>query len=155
MSLRLLARLCLLLAPLVAAGCGQDHAHHPGPDDGCEDAGADVYEPGMSLTSPAGHRVILVEAEPDALARYDNRWTVEIRDAADAPRDDATLVATPWMPAHGHGSTKEVVVTPAGSGGRYELDPIYITMPGLWEVEIDVTVGDEAGAVTFAFCVPQ
>lgn len=53
----------------------------------------------------------------------------------------ATLTVTPWMPAHGHGSSVTPTVTEQGEG-KYAVDQIVYGMPGDWELRIDVAAGE-------------
>ena len=58
-------------------------------------------------------------------------------EASGAPIDGLTLTATPWMPAHGHGTS--VVPTATSSGdGRYTLSNVALYMPGAWQIRTDV-----------------
>ena len=67
---------------------------------------------------------------------------------------DAVVHATPYMPAHTHGSA-EVVVEEQGNG-EYRLEPVVLNMPGVWEIAIDVTPpGGESSEALFTFCVPE
>ena len=45
------------------------------------------------------------------------------------------------MPAHGHGSSTEAVVHEVGEG-LYEVEDLSFSMPGIWEVRIDVAFDD-------------
>jgi hypothetical protein len=65
----------------------------------------------------------------------------------------ADVTLTGWMPEHGHGLTA-VPLTEELGGGRYEIQPIVLYMPQLWELDVVVTRNDEREAVTFTFCVP-
>src|SRR5690606_21035119 len=58
-----------------------------------------------------------------------------------------TMRVEPWMPAHGHGSPSEVVVTPLG-GGEFEMD-VHFSMSGYWELTVYLTTphGDETFVV--------
>ncbi len=64
------------------------------------------------------------------------------------------VVATPLMPDHGHGTPINAEVTELTTPGEYEVTPVNLWMPGLWEITIEVTNGaDVSDAVTFAFCI--
>jgi hypothetical protein len=68
------------------------------------------------------------------------------------PVDELGIVSTLWMPAMGHGSSVEPVVSPKGKG-TYVLDNVYLYMPGHWELRTSFsgTVTDRA---TPTFDVP-
>ena len=50
--------------------------------------------------------------------------------------EGATLVVEPWMPAHNHGIEGTPAVSDDG-GGTYTVDFAF-SMPGVWEVRIDI-----------------
>ncbi len=147
MRLVLVSLLCWL------AGCGSDGKSAPGgtPDAAVACTGGQTYAAGMEVSGTAGLRVALESAEPAPPARFDNHWIVRLSDAAGAV-EGATLTVVPFMPAHQHGTSKPVVVTPMG-GGRYDLAPVNLWMPGLWEVRIAVTSGALTDRIVFSFCI--
>jgi hypothetical protein len=129
----------------VVAGCGGSGA----PDE--SDAGAlysckqetraDPYVPGLTRTSVSGaFRAVLVESVPGPPIKGQNVWTVQIFDASGtAPQDGLTVTAVPSMPDHVHPVGVKPVVTPKNDGtGTYVLDPVYLFMPGYWEVKLTV-----------------
>ncbi len=61
-----------------------------------------------------------------------------LMDTTGALLPGATVKATPWMPAMGHGSPKTPVVKDDG-GGHYTISNLLFTMLGKWELRIDVT----------------
>jgi hypothetical protein len=60
----------------------------------------------------------------------------------------AQLDAEPWMPSMGHGSPVKPSTTEIGAG-EYRIEDLSYTMPGKWEVRVDVS----AGGVTDRFGV--
>ncbi|MBX3181738.1 MAG: FixH family protein [Polyangiaceae bacterium] len=147
-----------LIAPLVLSllGCGSDDAgDEPGPDAqgfACAQQ-TDSYHAGLSKLGAASRfRVTLLDADPAPPARYDNRWTLAVEDAASSPVLGATLRVNPDMPEHGHGVLRPVIVAELGDG-RYQLDDVYLHMPGYWEIPIEVRSGDTVDEVRFAFCI--
>ena len=168
------ARRATLLAPAVAlgalvTGCGPSGGA-TSPDLGALSACAldsrgMTYVAGMAQTGTRGlYRVVLQSATPAPPQKDANTWVVEVRDAGGQPVDGATLVASPFMPDHGHGSPLKVGANPMG-GGKYQLTPVYLHMAGMWRVTITVIPGgssdggtSDAGAqpsdqVAFWFCI--
>ena len=141
----------------LAAGCdGDDDPVDPGETSMCaEETRADAYAAGMEKQGDKGLiRVRLVAGEPAPPAKGENAWTLQITDAAGAPVDGATIVVTPRMPDHGHGSAKTPVVTAGGAAGEYEVTAIDLAMAGFWTVAVEVTTAaGESDTVTFGFCV--
>ena len=93
----------------------------------------------------------IMEAEPPA--KYDNRWVVQIDNGA-RPVDGASLTITTYMPAHVHLSPIETEVTSLPTAGHYELEPVYFSMKGLWEVTIEAETPAGNDSVVFRVCVP-
>lgn len=148
------ATLVLALALGLGVGCSDG-----GGDDGatynCEAETRDEqYLAGMQKTGTGGVQVTLTSATPAPPGRDDNTWVVDLA-MGGAPLTGATVKVTPFMPDHRHGTSVAVVVTPdAATAGRYELSPINLWMPGLWEITIDVTpVGGQRDSVVFRFCI--
>ena len=63
-----------------------------------------------------------------------------------SPVLDATVGMTPWMPMHDHGIADDVVVEDLGEG-VYE-GTFAFSMPGSWELRLDIDDGAEIGADT-------
>ena len=109
---------------------------------------------GMSKTGGGGTEVILVDSTPAPPSRGDNTFIVELRDGDNDLIDGATFELVPFMPDHNHGTPIDAVVKPlVGAPGRYEVEPVNLWMPGVWEITIDVAdpTPDE---VLFTFCIP-
>ena len=125
---------------------GVDGGGTSGPDAGVQVVGCNGdsrvspwWGPGLLVASADGQvKVTIRSSEPAAPARGDNRWTIELTDASDQPLSGASIVAVPFMPAHGHGSSKAPVVT-SRTDGAYDVDPLYFSMPGVWRVTFHVT----------------
>ena len=146
------------MAALGLGGCG-DPAHDPATNanDGSECTGDyDQFEPGMTkLAEPDSITIELKEATPSPpVVRSDNVWLLNLTDADGNALIGAEIIASPYMPAHQHGSA-EVVVEEQGKGD-YRLTPIELMMPGVWEIPISVTPADgEASETTFRFCIAE
>jgi hypothetical protein len=148
----------LLLSALALAGCGSHDAPTPATgDDGEECTGDfDTFEAGMiKLARPGNITVELTEASPaPPVVRSDNIWWLELSDADGAAVSGAQLVASPYMPKHQHGSAE--VVVQEQSEGQYQLSPIELIMPGVWEIPLSITpAGDETSEATFRFCIAE
>ncbi len=148
---------------LLAAGCGSDGGDDGGGAGGsgggglgdCSVPGADhPLTVGKKKSGPEGVSVELRALSPAPPAQFDNDWTVGVTDASGAV-EGGTVIGRSWMPDHGHSSPKPIGVTEAGAGS-YDLSPVNLHMPGLWEVTVEVTT--QAGtedAVTFQFCIGE
>lgn len=149
------------LVPLFTAcfGGGSDN----GDDDGdltynCEqETSDDEFLIGMSKTGENGLLSFkLVDFTPAPPARLLNAWTLEVATIAGvAPVENATLDVYPFMPAHGHGAGREVVISPMADAGQYALEEINLHMPGIWEVTITAESNAGTDSVVFRPCIPN
>lgn len=125
-----------------------------GPATGCAaDTRKDIYTAGM--TKPAGqYQVKIVESNPGPMVKGMNSMNLEIVDANGQPVDGATVTVTPFMPDHGHGSARQVVVKPLGNG-RYEVTDIWLSMAGLWTLTVSIQPagGGPIQETVFSFCL--
>jgi len=142
----------------VATACGGG-SEDPGDDQApvnCEDSGADMFTAGMTKPGMNGQlQFQLVSSTPAPPARDDNTWVVKVLDGQNAAVAGANVVASPYMPLHRHfGIPKEVTGTDLGEG-RYELDPVNLWMPGVWEITVEATpAGGTKDLAVFSFCIP-
>ncbi len=155
-----------LLVPLaLVCACGadaQDTASKAILDDEAADCGGPVLDlaPGLSVACETGDcALVLVDAAPMPADRGDNTWTLQLTDAAGAPRDGASVVLSPFMPAHDHG-TVPADHPAAHVDGLWVAGPFDLFMPGRWELRVAVDLGDDGGdgedalhEAVFAFCV--
>jgi YtkA-like len=148
------------LAAALGAGCG------PAPSTEAVDSGllyscatetrAVPYAPNLERDSMSGaFKAVLVDSVPGPPIKGSNVWTVKITDAAGAPQDGLTVTASPYMPDHRHPTTVKAVVTPANDGtGTYKLDPVYLFMPGFWEVTLTLLPATgPKDTVVFPICI--
>jgi hypothetical protein len=149
----------LLLSALALAGCAShDDTPTPATGDDAEECTGDfdTFEPGMTKKAVPGNITVeLTEASPSPpVVRSDNVWWLALSDADGAAVSGAQLVATPYMPKHQHGSAE--VVVEEQSEGQYQLSPIELIMPGVWEIPLNITPkGEEASETTFRFCIAE
>jgi YtkA-like protein len=118
--------------------------------------GTDQFAVGLQKPGEANALTFtMVSGDPAPPARGDNTWVVQIdTQAAAAPVTNATIDVTPFMPAHQHGAGKAVQVMPMPTAGQYQLAPVNLWMPGVWETTINVTA-PTADHVVFRFCIPS
>jgi hypothetical protein len=160
MTIRTARRAGVMLVALAAAGCGSpastvDDAS-TGPLYSCAaETRAVPYMPNLTRTSAsAKFKAILVESVPAPPARDSNTWTVKIVDANDVGQDGLPLTASPNMPDHRHPATVKATVTPLG-GGTYSVTPVYLFMPGFWEITFKLHPDDDVmDGVVFPVCIP-
>lgn len=155
-------RRLLLAVALLAPGCADDGM--TGDDEQTVDCALetrdDDFAVGLSKTGTSGLLMFtLMNATPATPTRGDNTWVIQINQSASGVAgptvDGASLDVTPYMPDHRHPAGKTVVIEPTGTPGQYELSPINLWMPGLWEntIEASTTGGDDS--VVIRVCVPS
>ena len=114
--------------------------------------GTDTFTVGLDkpgLTGAVDFKLMSIDPAP--VVRGNNTWVVELL-AGGAPMDGASITASPFMPAHQHGSPITPVVTATGTAGEYSISPINLWMPGVWQTTLTVTSGTADRAV-YSFCV--
>jgi len=156
--------LLVAVLPAVALGCGGSGNAGPDADittyDCAADTRAQTYVAGLEVKGESGKLDFkLMDADPAPPARGNNTWTLQIdamsNNVVGSGVAGATMVATPFMPDHGHGTPIKVEITDQG-GGMYQLTPVNLWMPGYWETTLTVTTSS-AGADTavYKFCLPD
>jgi hypothetical protein len=154
----------VIVAAMVASGgafvaCSSDphEASHDAsvttPTGCAAEARADAFAIGLTKALPSGHVVRIVGATPAPPAKGDNAWTVELIDGAGKPVSGATIVVTPFMPDHGHGTATAPTVTPEGAPGKYSISKMNLPMAGYWDVTLSVTIGAAKGDARFGICL--
>ena len=147
-----------LLTFLALAACGADDTGPPDDIVNCDlEQGLDQFAVGFTKDGVAGKlRFELVSAAPAVPARYDNTWVVGVTNTAtNSPVTGATVYVTPYMPPpHNHGTPVEAEVTEMPTAGHYELDPVNLSMPAVWEVTVEVESAAATDEVVFRVCVP-
>lgn len=145
-----------LAALLLASACGDDGTD-PDTTFNCElDQRDEPFTANMARTGPGGVTFTIVSADPVSLVRGINTWMVDVKkDGVPLEGADATLKMTPFMPDHQHGAGTRPVFTPVeGTPGRYQVAPINLWMPGIWEITIEATpTGSTRDSVLFKFCL--
>ncbi|MEZ4465739.1 MAG: FixH family protein [bacterium] len=142
-------------AVALLAACDDGAGTSEGADGGGGQAppAGDTYVAGLARMGAAGTlEARLMEATPAPPELGDNTWIVEIVDAGGAAQAGCAVAPNPRMPAHGHGTNTPAVVTDLGEG-RYEVAPLDLFMPGLWEVPLHLTCGGLEDEVQFAFWI--
>lgn len=119
-----------VLVMVVAVGCGD-----------VDDTDDDDNEATSQVESEDGHFQTSFTHEPTTPQTGDAELQFELFDTAGDVVADASISVEPWMPAHGHGSpeTPEVMEM---SAGHYHVTNIVYSMPGTWELRIDVDTGE-------------
>jgi hypothetical protein len=143
---------------LVLAACSGDDGDDEAPVDCALETRDDDFAIGLEKVSTSGLHYRLMQSDPAPPARFDNRWTIQVTDTNGAPLAGQTITVTPFMPDHGHGTGVVTVVTESATTlGEYDANPVFLAMPGLHQVFVDIaptTTPVDNDQVVFAFCIP-
>lgn len=98
--------------------------------------------------------VHFMDANPAPPAKGNNTWMVQLLDGNGKPVNGATIVTKGFMPDHGHGTSVKPQATAKGQDGTYEITPVTLFMPGVWQITFTVTTTDGmADSAVVTFCV--
>jgi hypothetical protein len=141
---------CLAIA---TAGCGGGDDDGDGNDEvNCAtETRDDEFVAGMAKPGDVWS-FRLMDSAPAPPHKGDNDWSVRVEGDGGAGIEELTLTVTPFMPDDGHGTPIEPAISDEG-GGDYSATPVNMWMPGLWQVTVEATDGEETDAAVFAFCV--
>lgn len=105
--------------------------------------------------TPESTGALSVHLTPDApIARGSNNFTMTIRAGALAPTKDKTKVELlVWMPSMGHGAPSDPILIEKDDG-NYRIEEVYFSMPGTWELTVNVTSDRGDGSQTFVYEIP-
>jgi hypothetical protein len=166
-----------LCAALLTAACGPDETSGTGgqasssstatsvssaTSTGTQSAGSCAQDPrvvayaaGVVATATDGAlSVHFMAADPAPPAKGNNTWTVRVLDGKGDPVNGAAIVTKAFMPDHGHGSSIKPQATGKGDDGTYEITPVNLFMPGVWQITFTVTpAGGKAESAIVNFCV--
>ena len=134
-----LVALVLVSAGLSLAGCGDAAEQKDETHDGPRVSDQGLFE---------AH----VTPEPAEPTTGQNELMIHLMDADGAAVAGAALAVEPWMPAHGHGSPEDPVVTEDGDG-MYTVTNLVYSMPGHWEVRIDIEAGQQSDLLVLEYDV--
>lgn len=134
-----------------------DTSEDSGVQDICGDTAIfDTWSAGMEKPGDAGTYLIsIVDAAPAPPDKGDNTWTIHVSTTDGAAVEGGTVIITPFMPAHNHGTNPATVETSAtGTAGDYQSVPFNLFMGGQWELTVTATAaGTGSDSALFTFCI--
>jgi hypothetical protein len=136
-----------LTVVFMAAGCG-------GAGPSFEDADAPSFTgPALeSVASRSGALHVALRSSPKTPAIGADAFELSVTDDLGQPAAGFVAEVVPWMPAHGHGTSVQPVVRAQGQG-VFVATPVYLYMPGRWELRIALA-GAIEDAATATFDIP-
>jgi len=116
----------------------------------------DTYSEGMSRLGDAGVlQFAIAAASPAPPDKGDNVWTIALTNpAGESLVSDETVILTPFMPEHGHGTNPATVTTTNNGDGTYTTSAFDLFMGGWWQLTVSASGGGVgADQALFAFCI--
>lgn len=152
---QLAAIACIVATSALSAACHGDDGHSHDEEVDCDlETRAQAYVAGLVGADSTDIEISLLESVPGPPTKGDSTWRIQVLDSAGMPMDNLSVTATPFMPDHGHGTPNGAEVTELAEPGEYEIAPVNLWMPGLWETTIEIS--DGAGLsdmAVFSFCI--
>lgn len=102
-------------------------------------------EDGASDAPAALEVAFTIDPDPPVVGK--NKLHITVKDADGADVAGAKVTVKLSMPAMGHGSTEDPVVSEVG-GGKYDAAPITFQMAGSWLVRVDASHGGATGTAS-------
>ena len=148
-------RSIVLFAAALFAGCGGS-SNPDNNDAGVVNCQSDPrvlnYVANVSVTSASGSTKYALVSDPAPPAHGNDTWNLHVTNVSSGqPVAGLNLGIKTLMPDHGHGSPTTPNITDKG-GGDYQVTPLYLFMPGVWQITFMPTATPSDTAV-FMFCV--
>ena len=149
----------LVIAAISCGGKDTDSSAGSWGGDRPVDCGGDPVDirPGLSVRCESGDcSVQVVSTDPAPPDRGDNTWTLNVLDAGNEAMPITQLQASPFMPAHNHGTSPADHVGVSTDQITWTVGPFDLFMPGLWELRVAVQLdesGDAERQAIIPFCV--
>jgi hypothetical protein len=106
------------------------------------------------VDTASGQLKVALRSSPQPPVKGENGVQVVVTDQTGAPVDGLALTMVPWMPAHGHGTSVQPVITPGDQVGVFVANPIFLYMTGQWELRIALDGGDRHDTATATVDIP-
>lgn len=160
--MRTLALLLALAAFFTLAACTSNSPASSAMEMNSENPSAGMMEMDMKLEMPENldtstthmselgvFKVSFQSSQPVGKINEIFSWTVHVETAAGTPVEEAEIAIHTSMPQHGHGMPTEPRVTQNLGQGDYLLEGLKYSMPGWWEITLDITANGKNDLVTF------
>ncbi|HCH65487.1 MAG: hypothetical protein CL927_20370 [Deltaproteobacteria bacterium] len=98
----------------------------------------------------------VLSTTPDPPDRGDNTWSVRLLDSTGTPQSLVSLVGSPFMPAHNHGTSPPDFAGRSTDQITWSVGPFDLFMPGFWELRVAIEVAESEDSdrqVVIPFCV--
>lgn len=116
---------------------------------GCATPPADLDLSLKKASSAGAYQVALIPPTKTPAINQIHSWTVQVSDTTGNPVHDAVFTVGGGMPQHGHGLPTKPRVSNEFESGSYRIDGMKFSMPGWWEIKLDIRGTHGADTVTF------
>jgi hypothetical protein len=122
------------------------------------------YTAGQTEAGDSGHfNFELVSIDPTPPEKGENTFTLYLSDVNGNPAEEAVVIITPFMGAHGHGTSPSKFTATAAGDGNYTSPAIDLFMAGVWDITFEANLAPDetdtgstetiSDSATFAFCL--
>lgn len=144
----------VLLAMLPLMGCGGPVLETGDPvSEACDDgAPFDEYVAGLSRDTLNDTYTLELTADPAPPDVGDITFSLAVNTNGQ-PFTEGAVEVRPWMPLHGHGTVPEILEATSDGAGTFAVPTVDLFMPGLWELYVTVSQGDDSDEGLYRFCL--
>jgi hypothetical protein len=100
-------------------------------------------------SSAGAYRVALAPPATAPAINQIHSWTVQLSDMRGSPVHGAVFTVGGGMPQHGHGLPTKPRVSNELGNGTYRLEGMKFSMPGWWEIKLNIQSPQGSDTVTF------
>lgn len=118
----------------------------------CDGAIVEAFPSWTATTSAGLYTIAILSADPATPVSGLNTWTISVIDATGASVTTGTVVLTPFMSVHGHGTSPPTYEAGIPAAGELALGPFDLIMPGPWEFTFEVEADAGTDSVVGTFC---
>jgi len=109
---------------------------------GCDGASTASSEVMLHAEDGPFEGTLMIDPSPPQVGQHHVVVVLSSDPEGQEPLEGAKVRLSPWMPAHGHGSTDVEAVE--AEPGVYVADDVWLNMPGIWDLRVHVDANDAA-----------
>jgi hypothetical protein len=112
---------------------------------GCGDAASGGSELTLRADDGPFEGTLRIEPSPPHVGQHHVVLMLSEDPETGEPLEGATVTLSPWMPAHGHGSTDVEAVE--DGPGVYVAENVWLNMPGIWDLRVHVDAEEQGDLI--------
>ncbi|MBX3569725.1 MAG: FixH family protein [Rhizobiaceae bacterium] len=109
-------------------------------------------EADLARSKPSAKGIFVVSIKPDGPEPSVGpiaTWDLALTRPDGTPVSGAAVTVGGGMPQHNHGFPTEPRVSAAADPGRYRIEGVKFSMPGLWEMRLTISAGTDTDEALF------